>query len=533
VEGLTVKRLVGLLGWLGVALVLVALVLRFRWPDLQPWYRGLAIAGLVVTVLYALTQWRDIGRSFSGRNVRYGSMALGSVLVFLAILVGINWISSRQNKRWDLTEGGQYSLSDQTKQILRSLQRPLGVKVFYQGDTGALDRFRDQFAEYSYVSSNVQVEYIDPDAEPMKAKSLDVQAYNTVVLEYDGKVERTTSTDEQGIANALKRLIEGKAKKVLFTQGHGEKDTGASDPAGFSGVADSLKSENFEVGKLALAQDPKVPDDATVVIIAGPKADFSTAEIAALKTYLGKGGKLFLMIDPPDPKMTDPLANLVALAKEWSINVGTNMVIDEQSMQSAAVPVVVEYPRHPTTERFGRIMTAFPFTRTAEPIEGGTDGRIAQKVLETSGRSWSETDLKGLFATGKPQPNLDKGDKQGPIAIAAAVSAPATEAPAPPPAADGAPPASAPKPETRVLVIGDSDFLTNQWINFYANRDLGLNFANWLAQQENLIAIRPKDPSDRRITLTQEQGQAVFWMTMFIVPGLLFLTAFRVWWKRR
>lgn len=527
------KRLVGVLGWLGVVLVLVALVLRFTRPELQPWYRGLAIAGLVVTALYALTQWRDIAKSFSGRNVRYGSMAAGSVIIFAAILVGLNWIASRQNKRWDLTEGGQFSLSDQTRQILRDLDKPLNIKIFYRGETGDIDRFRDQFAEYQYSSSQVNVEYIDPDREPMKAKALDVQTYGTVVLEFDGRVERTTSTDEQGIANALKRLIEGQTKKIYFVQGHGERDTAASENEGFSQYADALKSENFEVAKLALAQTPAVPEDATVVVIAGPKSDFLPAEIDAVKAYLNRGGKLMMLLDPPESATAPPLTNLIALAAEWNISVGTNVVIDEQSIQSAAVPVVVDYPRHPATEGLGRLMTAYPFTRTVEPIEGGTNSRFAQKILETSARSWAETDLKGLFSTGKPQPDVKAGDKQGPVGIAAAVSVAAPNAPAAPPT-DGATAAEAPKPETRIVIVGDSDFVGNSAINGVpGNRDHGLNLANWLAQQENRIAIRPKSASDRRLTLTQDQGQAIFWLTLFVVPGLLFLTAFRVWWTRR
>jgi gliding motility-associatede transport system auxiliary component len=529
VEGLTVKRTVGLLGWLGVALVVVALVMRFLTPNLQEWYRGLAIAGLVVTALYAMTQWRDIGRSFQGRNVQYGSMALGSVLIFLAILAGINWISSRQHKRWDLTELGQYSLSEQTKQLLRSLQKPLTMKVFYKSGEGQLERFRDQLGEYTYTSSNVSVEYIDPEEDPMKAKALDVQAYGTIVMEYEGKVERTTSTDEAGLANALKRLLEGKAKKIYFLQGHGERDTDSSDPEGYSIFAGGLKSENFDVGKLALAQNPVVPDDATVVIAAGPSRDYMPEEITALKAYLDKGGKLWLMLDPPDsPKTLDvSFTNLIAFAKDWNIDVGNNIVLDQQALRSATTPVVADYQKHPITERFA-FYTAYAMARTVTPIDGGTNGRFAQKLFQTSPRSWAESDLKELFATRKPTQDAAKGDKTGPVSLAAAVNVPAASAPTP---ADGK--EAGPKPETRVVVVGDSDFVSNQLIGWEGDRDFGLNIANWLAQQENLIAIRPKDPKDSRLTLTQDSARFVFWSTILVVPGLLFLTAFRVWWKRR
>ena len=179
---------------------------------------------------------------------------------------------------------------------------------------------------------------------------------------------------------------------------------------------------------------------------------------------------------------------------------------------------------HPITRDFGT-MTAFPLARSATPIAGGENGRNAQKLVETSPKSWAETDLKDLFEKGQAQPNPDKGDTLGPIPIASAVSAAVTDA--------GAPDATGPKSEARLVVVGDSDFLSNTALSILGNRDLGLNMTNWLAQQEDLIAIRPKDAADRRITLTQDQSERIFWLSIVIIPGLLFATAFRVWWKRR
>ena len=157
-------------------------------------------------------------------------------------------------------------------------------------------------------------------------------------------------------------------------------------------------------------------------------------------------------------------------------------------------------------------MTAFPLARSVTPIEGGTDGKVAQKLLETSPQSWGETDLKGLFTTSRPTLNADKGDKPGPVPIAVAVSAPAPDAPAP------ATP-DAPKPEARVVVVGDSDFAANNALGIQGNKDLALNMANWPAQQENLIAIRPHDAQDRRIQLTDDQSQRIFWIALLVIPG--------------
>src|SRR5688500_16042449 len=138
-EGLVVKRILGLLGWLGVVLVLAAVAIRFLRPDptWQAWSQALALAGLVVTALYALSPRRDIGRSFQGRCAKYGSAALGAVLVLLAFFVSSNWISSRQNKRWDMTSAKQVSTSDETRSVLRTLSHRIEVLVFDDAQTAS------------------------------------------------------------------------------------------------------------------------------------------------------------------------------------------------------------------------------------------------------------------------------------------------------------------------------------------------------------------------------------------------------------
>lgn len=529
------KRVLGLLGWLGVVLVLAAVVLRFQGfrAEWQQWSQPVAIAGLVVTALYALSQWRDIGRSFEGRQVRYGSLAAGTILVFLAILVAVNWISNRQHKRWDLTANKQFSLSDQTRKVLADLKKPLVMRAFYEsGPGGNQQAMRDQLGEYQYASKQVTVEYVDAVKDPIQAKKYQVQTYGTVVLEYDGRTERSTQSDEQGLTNALKKVIEGTAKKIYFVQGHGEHDIADTDRrGGYSGLADALKSDNFEVAALALAQQGKVPDDATVVAIAGPKTDYFAPEVDALRAFLKRGGKLLMLLDPPDKADAPALTNLTTLAKEWGMAVGTDIVVDASGMgrlinAGPEVPIAMPVqPAHTITQDF-RLMTAFPLTRSVTPIEGGTEGKVAQKLLQTSPQSWAESDLKGLFATSSPKLDADKGDKAGPVSIAAAVSAAAA---APPPAATP----EAPKPESRVVVIGDSDFAANNALTIQGNRDFALNSVNWLAQQENMIAIRPHDPQDRRIQLTEDQSQRIFWIALLVIPGLLLGNGVRVWWKRR
>ena len=527
----------GILGWLGVVLVVAALILSWWKPELDL-HRKLALAGLVVTVLYAASQWRDIGRSFQSRGAKYGSIAAGTVAVFIGILIAVNYIGNRNNKRWDLTESQAFSLQPQTRQLLASLKAPLNVHVFYSSSQQGVRGYRDRFEEYRYISKNISVEYIDGEVDRAQAEKYEIVALPTVVLEYEGRTQRAQSADEQQIVNALKKLMEGKTKKAYFVQGHGEQDPDdASTPRGFKTAADLLKDENFETAKLTLVQAGKIPEDATAIIVAGATVDFLPQETELLSNYLKAGGKVLLLIDPPEKGGTVQPTSLIALAKSWGIQVNDDVIVDPQGQlvgADASVPVGMP-SQHAITKGF-RIISAFPLARSVAPVEGGAEGKFAQSVVESGKDSWSEADVKGLYETRRPEKDLNKGDKAGPISVGAAVSAPAaapTATPTPTPT-PGAPPApEPPKPESRLVVFGDSDFASNRWIRQLGNGDLFLNTTNWLAQQEDLISIRPRDPEDHRIEITQGQQTAVLIFGLAVIPLLLFGNAVRIYRKRR
>ena len=195
------KRILGLLGWLGVALVFAAVAIRFLKPEWQQYYNGLAIGGLVCTLLYILSQWREIGagRSPDARRGSARSRPPAS-LVVLGILVAINYLATRHNKRWDLTAAKQFSLSDQTKKVLQDLKEPVKIRVFARSDE--FQRFRDRLDEYSYQSKQVIVEYIDPEQEAGASRSSTAsRTLGTVVFEYKGRNEKVTSDGEQELTN--------------------------------------------------------------------------------------------------------------------------------------------------------------------------------------------------------------------------------------------------------------------------------------------------------------------------------------------
>jgi len=527
------KRIFSLISWLGIALVAVALALKFT-PALNSYSQyssAFAIAGLVCVLIYVASEWREIAKVYERRQARYGTLAATSVVVVLAVLVAINYIAGKQNKRWDLTTNKQFSLSDQSRNVLQKLDSPLKITVFARElDFG---RYQDKLKEYEYLSKKVSTEYVDPDKKPTAAQQNNIQQYGTILFQYKGRSERVTTDAEQDITNGIIKTVSGQQRKVYFTQGHGEKDTGSSERDGYNTIATALGRENYGVEKIVLAQQGSVPDDASVVVVAGPRIDFFPPEVDAVKKFLDKGGKLFLEIDPPEKADSAPLANLIALAHDWGIQAGNNIVVDASGMgrligTDASVPVAANYPSHAITQRF-TFLTAYPLAREASPISGGVNGRIAQPFVETSPRSWAEADIKGLLTSGQVSLDENKGDKKGPITIGSAVSAPLANAPAPKPGDDP----NAPKPETRVVVLGDSDFASNGVLGIQGNRDLFMNIVGWLSQQENLISIRPKEPDDRRITMTSTVQTNIQLLALLVIPGVVFASGVYTWWRRR
>jgi ABC-type uncharacterized transport system involved in gliding motility auxiliary subunit len=519
------------LGWVGVACVFVAVAVRFLLPDQQELWWWLAVVGLGLVIIHTLSQWRDVLAFAGRRQTKYGVLAGTSILLALGILIATNYILSRQNKRWDLTSAQQYSLSDQTRRVLESLESPISILVF--GREEEFPRFRDRLDEYAYTSSEVTVEYIDVDRNPIRARQYEIQSYGTIVFDYEGRVERVVSNSEQELTNALIKAVEGEERTVYFTQGHGERDPNNEDRNGYSAVREALRLDNFGIETVVIAQTGDIPEDASAVIVSGPSTDFLAAEADVLRSYLEEGGKVLLMLDPSEVEDAIPQPNLVGLVAEWGAEVGNDVVVDASGMgqllgTDASVPVAASYPPHAITENFN-VLTAFPLARSIRPVAGGTDGRIPKILIETGPRSWAEVNLAEL-ATGEVQLNEDAGDISGPVPIAVTVSQPiADNEVTPNDDSDG----DATPTESRFVVFGDSDFASNGVIGIQGNRDLVLNAINWLAQQENLIAIRPREPEDRRITLTADAQARITWLSLLMLPGLILASGVYTWWSRR
>ena len=198
-----------------------------------------------------------------------------------------------------------------------------------------------------------------------------------------------------------------------------------------------------------------VPADASVLIIGGPTSDYLKPEVGCDQDVSAQRRQGAVSARSAGWRSRGPVPTLEALLKEWGITMGHDVVIDISGMgqllgTDASVPVVASYPPHPVTENFS-VLTAFPLSQSVKG-EAGVELGMAntQNLIQTSERSWSESDVKSLSSGGKVSLDESAGDHKGPITIALSLSMDAPEAPASAAAA-----APAPRRRTSPAEAGD------------------------------------------------------------------------------
>jgi ABC-type uncharacterized transport system involved in gliding motility auxiliary subunit len=268
-------------------------------------------------------------------------------------------------------------------------------------------------------------------------------------------------------------------------------------------------------------------------VVSGPEKDLLPEATSALREYVKAGGKLLALDDAP---LKGATPNYDALLKEWNVETGQDVVVDVSGMgqlfgAGEFTPIAMSYPYHEITKDF-RVMTAFHMARSMQAGTGTVEGVSAQNLLETSRDSWGETDLslRGSVA-------FDEGkDKKGPVSLGVVVTV-RGKTPEPAPTPSPSPGAEAPETpkakEGRVVALGDADFASNALLGFQGNQDFFLNVVAYLAEDQDLISIRPKEPDDQRMFLTQGQKQNVAWLALVVLPGLFVVLGAMTWWRRR
>ena len=506
-------------GNLATVLVCAAVVIRLffpMWSSLAYWAAAAAMAWVL---LYVAIERATIVRSLRRRGTTFSAAASLSVVAALFILLAVNFLAIRRDMTWDLTTQQVFRLSEQTRKVLDSLTSPIQAYVVAKPD--GFGRFREILTAYEQASPNIRVEYVDADRHPARVKEWGVINYGTVVFEQNGRRLRVMLNREQELTNALIRLTTGRDVKAYFTQGHGERGLIRETRASFTSALSVLERDNYKIESLVLAQATTVPADASLLIVAGPSADFLAFETELLQEYLRRGGKALFLLDPVVGSDMRHLPVLESALAEWGISLGHDVVIDTIDSArlpgaDASVPVIVTYPSHEATRDFS-LLTAYPLAQSVRIIAGSTTtGRRTSDVVRTSDRSWSISSVDRVVKGREPVFD-ERIDRRGPLTLAVSVAQKVSEG----------------GRETRLIVVGDSDFAANAMVGIQGNADMFVNMTNWLTEQGDLISVRPRGEGDQRITLTAVQFRGLRWFSVVVVPALIVLSGVRVWWRRR
>lgn len=471
------------------------------------------------------------------RQTKYAAYASVYVLVILAVLAAVNFLGNRYDKSYDSTSNKQFSLSDQSKKVVSGLKGDIHITYFdrdqaFAGAHNLLDR-------YSNMSPKVHVNYIDPVKKPADAKAAGFSRDTTILVDSGTKKESAKSLTEEEITGAIIRSLKSGVRNVCFLSVGGERSLDDSQGGGFSTLKTLLERDNYKTRTitpktsapaaekgLAIGQKPtdaavEIPSDCTVLVAGGPQVAYSQVVVDAIKKYMDGGGHALFMLDDSlrlgrESAVSDS-PELLNLLADWGVTVNKDLVLDLSGIGQLfglgpEVPVISQYESHIITRPLQGIPTAFPITRsldvkssgnsTVEKLFGTTENSVAISELPPGGRLSNQ--------------ELQKG-KKGPLTLAAAGTV------------------TVGNNKARFVVTGTSQWAENNLAGSgrLGNRDLFSNMVNWLSSDEDLISIRPKEPSNQPLNVNAQRANMMFWLSVVFFPVAVVGMGLGTWWKRR
>ena len=433
--------------------------------------------------------------------------------MFLGVLIFVYLIAGRFNRRADFTQDKIHSIAPETLEALSRLAPDeVVLRAFFANEDPAERDFGILLKDMATHHPRFRYHFYDPDRSPSEARRYLVDSYRTILVEYNGRQERIQDISEESLTNAFIRLAHPQKKVLCFTSGHGEIDLSDSDRMGLSEWRGILENRQYTIKEIQILAGG-IPDDCSALVIAGPHYELLPKELDRLQKYPETGKGLFLLIDPMDPGTGKSYGELL---KPFGLKLGADVIVDKASRVFGGdylVPLITQYADHPTTKKF-RAATFLPIARTVRKISDVPLGIKVTEIAFTTAGSWAETDLKTLE---NGQAKLDpESDLVGPVPVAAAVEL-----------QEGI-------KGSRVVVVGDSDFLTNTHLGVSGNKDFALNLLEWLVQDDRWIAIRPREPRFEPLFLQLNQSAGVAAFTIGGIPfTALFIGSVGIWFRRR
>ena len=444
-----------------------------------------------------------------GRAARSWSQLALQVLLLLTALGLLQVVADRTNHRFDLTPGGELSLSPVTRKVLAEVREPLRLTVFFQ--RGRREQYAQLLERLRVQNRQVEFELYDLDRYPERARSLGVTQYGRAAIEYAGRWTVAPALPEEELAGGILRALRGKARRIAFTTGHGERAPGGG-PESYGRLAGALAAENYVAEGHSLLDGP-VPPETDLVVVAGPQHDFLLPELDELARFLKGGGGVLLLLDPA------PLPNLARFLASVGIRLGDDFVVDREKrvLGTDGLAAVVELFKrgNPVSDPSANPIQSgvvLPSARTVD-VAAEVPGVEAESIARTAPTAWAMADPARARRGEEPsQAHHDTPGSASVVVIAEIGSF-----------GDGAG-----RRRGRMVVVGDADFASDAYLDLLGNRDLALNAVAWAAGEESLTGTRPKKVPEvirplSPLVLTEGQARAIFLAGVVIEPGVVLL----------
>lgn len=456
----------------------------------------------------------------SRRNLRISNIMF--VVLLLTAVALLAWLSTRYDYQADWTANGRNTLSAASLAVLDKFNGPVTVTAFASESDMLRRHIRDLVGRYRRHKPDLSLTFVNPDLEPQRVRDLGLSVDGEMLLEYQGRSEQVQDLSERGLSNVLLRLLRSGERRVVFIQGHGERD-----PAGEAGYdlgqwARQMGSRGITVTTVNLASAGVVPDGTSVLIIASPRSDYLPGEVQMIKEYLGRGGHLLWLADPGKMYGLEPLAASLGLKFRPGMIIDPN--ISQVGMMlfgtdDPRVTLVTTYPAHALVDGFA-FNTLFPMSQSVIQVEGSDWDATA--FLNSLSNTWQETGQKSGKIT------FDGSDIPGPLSLGLALTRTAGSAEG----SDAAVQGEQVQSEQRVVVIGDGDFLSNAFLGLGGNLQLSMNIVNWLSSDDQLVDVPVRTTTDATLTLDSTAIKLIGGGSLLVLLGLIG-TGLSIWWRRR
>lgn len=495
------------------------------------WKISLGVA-VVAYGVYFVKEKSFFVELFSRRSTKYGLNAVIMSILGFGILIFVNLIATKYDIKKDLTKNKLHTLSDESIKVLQNLPGEVRLKAFI--NPSQMGEFEHIFEKYTYYTPKLKKEYIDVDKDPFVVQKYNIKQAGTLIVESEtrtSRVENLFGADdpklEEKITNAIIQVAKGDKKKIYYISGHGEKLLSDTGREGYSEMKEQLESGRYKVEELILIEKGAVPEDADIVMMAGPKSDLLEPEIKAIESYLARGGKCLFLVEPTSSPTLKAL-----LAKYGAVFNSKKTVVELNPLQQLAggnplTPIVTNYSKESEITRDSKQISLFPIATPIEKMEKVPGEYKVTSLFSTSAKSF-ESDLKDNQV--KPNP---KTDRKGPLSLAVSISGKAAGKADELKTTKDSKPESKKEGEFRLLVVGDSDFASNSGRRFGINSDLFQNMLSWLAHEEDLISIRPRPVNTSEFEITETRMRVINLASIVFAPFLMFSAGLGVWVSRR